>query len=82
MLCYVLVGGQGLSVKKEHSHTCFPHIATKLPQHGPTKYNTFFYTTFITIYALEITSIIIIIIKKYFIAHYCTTCYANYGKIA
>ena len=42
MLCYVFVGGQGLSVQRTLPYTCFPHISTKLPQHGPTKYNTFF----------------------------------------
>jgi len=70
MLCYVLVGGQGLSVQRTLLYTCFSHIAIKLPQHGPTKYNTYFYTTFISIYVFEITPIIIKIIKKYFIAYY------------
>ena len=82
MLCYVLVVGQGLSVQRTLPHTCFPHFAIKLPWHGLTRYNTCFYTTFISIYVLEITPIIIIIITMYFIAHYYTTCYANYGKIA
>ena len=55
----------------------------KLPRHGPSRYNSCFYTTFISIYVFEITPIIIKIIKKkkYFIAHYCTS-YANYEKIA
>ena len=69
MLCYVLVGGQGLSVQRTLPHTCFLHIAINLPRHGPTRYNICFYIMLISIYVFEITPIIIKIIKKYFITH-------------
>ena len=68
MLCYVLVGGQGLSVQRTLPHMCFPRIAINLPWHGPTRYNICFYITLISIYVFDITPIIIKIIKKVF--HY------------
>ena len=81
MLCYVLVGEQGLSVQRTLLCTCFPHIANNLSRHSPTRYNTCFYIMLISIYVIEIKPIIIKIIKKYFITHYCTS-NANYEKIA
>ena len=69
MLCYVLVGGQGLSVQRTLPRMCFPRIAINLPQHGPTRYNICFHIMLISIYVFDITPIKIKIIKKYFITH-------------
>ena len=51
--------------------TCFPHIAIKLPRHGPTRYNICIYTS-ITSYVLQ----------KVFHCPLLCYFYANYGKFS
>ena len=80
MLCYVLVVGQRLSVQRTLLHTCFLHIAIKLPWHGLTKYNTCFYTMFILMVEMHFSSLCFTLIPILVPTFYFYHIYFLFGK--
>ena len=80
MLCYVFVVGQGLSVQRTLLHTCFPHIAIKLSQHGLAKYNTCFYTMFILMVEMHFSSLCFSLIPILVPTFYFYHIYSLFGK--
>ena len=82
MLCYVLVVWQRLSVQRTLLHTCFLHIAIKLPWHGLTKYNTCFYTMFILMVEMHFSSLCFTLIPILVPTFYFYHIYFLFGKMS